>query len=312
LLQHDNEDEAGWRDAVPLVHDRCSAKIAAMTTSGFLLPALLILLTASFASAQSKKSQSVRPMTGSAARGAVSNGMQVAPDLTERLAKFKRVQMPFHSAGLTPREKKMVEKLVDACRYLEDIYWRQSDPEGLSLYQSLARSKNPKDQELRHYLWINGSRFDQIDQNRPFAGIAPMPPGRGFYPEGLTRQQIEQYVKEHPEKRDEIYSPTTIVRWHGDQLEGVPYHNAYRTFLEPAARDLREAAGLSSDPKFAEFLRLRADALLNDDYLKSDLAWLELKDPKFDVIFAPYETYTDGLLGVKGSYGASVLVRNEE
>ena len=254
----------------------------------------------------------MKPMTGSAARGAASNSMQVAPDLTQRLAKFKRVQMPFHSAGLTPREKKMVEKLVDACRYLEDIYWRQSDPEGLTLYQSLARSKNAKDQELRHYLWINGSRFDQIDQNRPFAGIAPMPPGRGFYPEGLTRQQIEQYVRDHPEKREEIYSPTTIVRWHGDQLEGVPYHIAYRTFLEPAARDLREAAGLSPDPKFAEFLRLRADALLDDDYLKSDLAWLELKDPKFDVIFAPYETYTDGLLGVKGSYGASVLVRNEE
>jgi hypothetical protein len=283
-----------------------------MTTSGFLLPTLLVLLTAFSASAQSRKSQSVKPMTGSAARGAASNSMQVAPDLTRRLAKFKRVQMSFHSAGLTPREEKMVEKLVDACRYLEDIYWRQSDPEGLTLYQSLARSKNAKDQELRHYLWINGSRFDQIDQNRPFAGIAPMPPGRGFYPEGLTRQQIEQYVRDHPEKREEIYSPTTIVRWHGDQLEGVPYHIAYRTFLEPAARDLREAAGLSPDPKFAEFLRLRADALLDDDYLKSDLAWLELKDPKFDVIFAPYETYTDGLLGVKGSYGASVLVRNEE
>ncbi len=253
-----------------------------------------------------------RPMTGSAARGAASSGMPVAPDLTQRLAKFKRVQMPFHSAGLTAREKQMVEKLVDASRYLEDIYWRQSDPEGLTLYQSLAGSKNAQDQQLRHFLWLNGSRFDQIEQNRPFAGIVPMPPGRGFYPEGLTRQQIEQYVKDHPEKRAEIYSSTTIVRWHGDQLEGLPYHIAYRSFLEPAARDLREAAGLSADPALADFLRLRADALLNDDYFKSDLAWLDLKDPKFDVIFAPYETYTDGLLGVKGSYGAAVLVRNEE
>ena len=50
---------------------------------------------------------------------------------------------------------------------------------------------------------------------------------------------------------------------------------------------------------------------MTDDYFKSDLAWLDLKNPKFDVIFAPYETYTDGLLGVKGSYGAAVLVRNE-
>ena len=273
-----------------------------------MISVLLIFLTALPASAQKNK----KPMTGSAARGAASAGAQVAPDLAQRLEKFKRVPMPFHSVGLTAREKQMVEKLVDASRYLEDIYWRQNDPDGLTLYQSLAGSKNAKDQQLRHYLWINGSRFDQIEQNRPFVGVAPVPPGRGFYPEGLTRQQIEQYVQEHPEKRAEIYSSTTMVRWHGDQLEGLPYHIAYRAFLEPAARDLREAASLSADPAFADFLRLRADALLNDDYFNSDLAWLNLKDPKFDVIFAPYETYTDGLLGVKGSYGAAVLVRNEQ
>src|SRR5439155_421480 len=79
-----------------------------------------------------------------------------------------------------------------------------------------------------------------------------------------------------------------------------------------AAHDLREAAVLSGDSQFASFLRLRADALLNDDYYKSDLAWLDLKNPKFDVILAPYETYLDDLLGVKTSYGAAVLVRNEE
>jgi hypothetical protein len=57
---------------------------------------------------------------------------------------------------------------------------------------------------------------------------------------------------------------------------------------------------------------LRAEALLSDDYYQSDLAWLELKNPKFDLIFAPYETYLDNLLGVKTSYGSAVLIRNEE
>jgi hypothetical protein len=56
---------------------------------------------------------------------------------------------------------------------------------------------------------------------------------------------------------------------------------------------------------------MRGDALLSDNFLPSDLAWLDLKDPKFDIIFAPYETYLDGLLGVKGSYGAAVLIRNQ-
>ena len=72
---------------------------------------------------------------------------------------------------------------------------------------------------------------------------------------------------------------------------------AFEEFLKSAARDLREAAALSDDAKFAKFLKLRADALLNDDYYQSDLAWLDLKDPKFDLIFAPYESYLDNLLG---------------
>ncbi len=249
-------------------------------------------------------------MTGTAAKGAASAGMGVASDLDQRLAKWRIVRMPFRSAGLTQKEIKMVNKLVDACQYLEAIYWRQSDPEGLMLYQSLESSSSPRDGKVRRLLMINGSPFDLLDSNRPFVGTQSMPPGHGFYPQGLTREQIEKYVKEHPDSKDAIYSPTTIIRWHGDELEALPYHIAYRSFLEPAARDLRAAAALSSNADFANYLRLRGDALLTDDYYKSDLAWLDLKDPKFDIIFAPYETYLDDLLGVKASYGAAVLIRN--
>lgn len=251
-------------------------------------------------------------MTGSAAKGAESAGMQVVPDLDQRLTKFRRVEMPFHSTGLTAREVKLVEKLVDASRYLEEIYWRQLDPDGLTLYESLATSRNPKDETLRRYLWINASRFDLLDDDKPFVGETSMSPGRGFYPQNLTREQIEQYVKAHQEKKNEIYGSFTVVRWHGNELEGLPYHIAYISFLEPAAKDLREAAALSDDPAFANFLLLRADALLTDDYFKSNLAWLDLKSPKFDIAFAPDETYDDGLLGVKATYGAAVMVRNSE
>ena len=250
--------------------------------------------------------------SSAAAQKSSAGNLVVVPDLKQRLARFQRVQMPLKSAGFTPRERKMVAKLVDACRYLDAIYWRQMDPDGLELYESLANRADAKSVELRRYLWINGSRFDLLDGNKPFVGTEPDPPGRGFYPQGLTRDQIEQYVNDHPDKREEIYSSTTVVRWHGTELEGLPYHIAYRSFLQPAAADLRAAADLSADPAFANYLRLRADALLTDDYFKSDIAWLELKRPKFDLIFAPYEIYDDELLGVKATYGASLLVRDEK
>ena len=223
-----------------------------------------------------------------------------------RLARWKPVPMPFHPEGLSAKERQMVDKLVDASRLLNDVYWRQSDRAGLALY------KSTQDPTLRRLFAIMGSRWDLLDENRPFVGTEPMPPGHDLYPHDLTRARLDQHLKRHPEDKDAIYNPYTVVKWRGDRLIGVPYHEEYREFLEPMAKDLREAAALSDDAAFAKFLRLRADALLTDDYYASDLAWLDLKNPKFDVIFAPYETYLDDLLGVKTSYGASVLIRNEE
>src|ERR1700747_831177 len=135
--------------------------------------------------------------------------LQVAPDIDQRLARWQKVQMPFNISGLSGRERQMVQKLVEASQYLDDIYWRQSDPDGLALYKS---SKDPK---LRRLLVINGSRFDLVDTNPPFAGTDPLPPGRALYPKGLSREQIEQYVKNHPDKKDEIYSPYTVIERRG-------------------------------------------------------------------------------------------------
>jgi Peptidase family M49 len=236
----------------------------------------------------------------------------ISPNLTEELAKFKPVRMPFDASHLTAREQQMVAKLVEACQYLESIYWRQSDPEGLKLYQTLAGSHAPKDIALRRFLRINGSRFDLINNNAPFVGTAPWPPGRALFPADLTHEEFDRYIAAHPEQKNALYDSFTVVRRKGDALEAIPYHVAYKQWVDPMAKALREAADLSDDPAFAKFLRMRADALQSDKYFDSDIAWVSLVNPKFDVIFAPYETYLDDFLGVKTSYGAALLVRNEE
>ncbi len=236
----------------------------------------------------------------------------IAPNLMEEVAKFKPVRMPFDSAHLTTRERQMVSKLVEACQDLESIYWRQSDPEGLKLYQALAGSREPKDIALRRFLRINGSRFDLINNDAPFVGTAPWPPGRGLYPSDLTHEEFNRYIAAHPDQKAALYDPWAVVRRKGAALEAIPYHVAYKQWVDPAAKALRDAADLSDDPAFAKFLRMRADALQSDQYFDSDIAWVSLVNPKFDVIFAPYETYLDDFLGVKTSYGAAVLVRNEE
>jgi hypothetical protein len=236
----------------------------------------------------------------------------ISRNLKEELAKFKPVWMPFDSSRLTARERQMIGKLVVACQNLESIYWRQSDPEGLNLFKTLVGSHAPMDVALRRFLRINGSRFDLINNDAPFVGTAPRPPGRGFFPADLTREEFDRYVASHPEQKNALYDPFTVVRRNDDALEAIPYHVAYKEWIDPAAKALRDAADLSDDPPFANFLRMRADALETDQYFDSDIAWVSLANPKIDVIFAPYETYLDDLLGVKTSYGAAILVRNEE
>src|SRR5271169_1724830 len=98
-----------------------------------------------------------------------------ATDIPQRLARWKPVEMPYRTETLNARERQEVDKLVAASREMEAIYWQQSDPEALELY------KTTKDPNLKKLLFMNGARFDLIDDNKPFVGTKPVPPGRNLY-----------------------------------------------------------------------------------------------------------------------------------
>jgi hypothetical protein len=239
----------------------------------------------------------------------------------QRAARWKVVAMPYSRAGLTAAEQQMIAKLADACHLLDEVYLHQSDLGGWAMYHTTQNA------DIYRLFSINGSRWDLVDRNSPFTGEEPLTPGHELYPFGLTSAGIEQYAAAHPEAKAALYSPWTVVRSAPLDLpaqlsqpvvRGTPehlytyaYHEAYAEWVKPMAADLRAAAKLSPDAAFARFLNLRADALLTDDYYASDVAWLDLKDPKIDLIFAPYEVYLDGVLGVKTSYGGAILIRNE-
>ena len=102
--------------------------------------------------------------------------------------------MPLDRTSLSARELQLVQKLVDAANAIEQIYWRQSDPEGLALFRKLEKSQDGLDQKVLRFLKINGSRYELIDELKPFVGTRPAPPGRALYSDGLTREEIEKYV----------------------------------------------------------------------------------------------------------------------
>ena len=110
----------------------------------------------------------------------------------ERAARWKSVTVPYRSAGLTPRQQQMVAKLADACRLMDTLYWHQSDLGGW------AMGRVTQNAALAKLFGVMGSRWDMLDENSPFIGEEPMPPGHELYPYGLTRAQIEAYVAALP------------------------------------------------------------------------------------------------------------------
>src|SRR5262249_11022857 len=154
-------------------------------------------------------------------------------------------------AALTAKERQMVDQLVIACQRLESMYWRQSDPDAMALFNALASNTTPAAQALRHYLFINGSRFDLVDENKPFVGTQPLPAGHASYPAGMTRKDVDAYVAAHPDKKAIVYDPYTMVHRQGNDLAGRKYHDEFQPFVAEAATALRNAAALSDDPAFA-------------------------------------------------------------
>src|SRR5437588_11559738 len=109
-----------------------------------------------------------------------STSTKFAADIPERLAKLKPVHMPFRTAGLTKRQVAEVRELAHALQLLDDVYWRQIDPEALEMYKRLRASGKGESAEAK-YLEINGSRYDLFADNEPFVGTTPQPPGKHFY-----------------------------------------------------------------------------------------------------------------------------------
>jgi len=234
------------------------------------------------------------------------------PDIKARLAKFAPTELTYDSGRLGAEDRQVLQKLVEAARPIDDIFWRQAYPEGLKLKETLERSTAPEDKDYLQLLLINFGPFDRQDGNKPFVGTEARPAGAGFYPRDLTSADFEVFIKEHPESRESFESPFTIIHRENGALKAVPYNLEYREFLEPIARTLREAAAITTNPSLKTYLSHRADGLLSNDYYQSDCDWIDLKDNLPEVVIGPFEVYEDGLNGLKASYESFVYVNDPE
>ena len=219
------------------------------------------------------------------------------------------ISMAPDTSYLTDEEKQVVNKLIEASHLMSEIYLRQR---GGNLPAMRAEIAKGGDADLLDMFDRNFGPWDEGANRHPFYGDKAMPEGAGFYPEDLTREEFDAYLEAHPDQREALMSPYTVVKREGDGFVAVPYSVEYREWLEPAAKLLREAAAITTNASLKKFLTLRADSFLSDDYFESEMAWMDLKDTPIEVAIGPYEVYTDGLYGTKTAFESFVTLRNPE
>jgi hypothetical protein len=206
-------------------------------------------------------------------------------------------------SGLTAKERQMLGLFIDAAVVMDDLFWLQAYPGDRQSF--LAGLKDPA---MRRFSEMNYGPWDRLEGNAPFVpGAGARPPGVGFYPLDMTKEEFER--ADLPRKASEY---TVLRRDAKGALTVVPYSVEWRAQLERASGLLAQAAGKAEDPGLAKYLDLRARALTSDEYRASDMAWLDMKDNRFDIVIGPIETYEDKLFGYKSAFEAYVLVKDME
>lgn len=235
-----------------------------------------------------------------------------AYDLQAQAAKLAVIEMKPDTAYLSAEERDVVNLLIKASDLMTQIYLRQRFAENPQVQRAVSMNRRADRDLLVEMFNRNLGPWDELADLHPFWGDEPMPEGAGFYPVDITREELSAYVAAHPDQKDALLSPYSIVVRDGGGLKAVPYSVAYKEWLEPAAQLLEQAAARTSNASLKRFLGLRARAFRTDDYFESELAWMDLTGTPIEVAIGPYEVYTDRLMGLKTAFESFVTLKDPE
>ena len=221
-------------------------------------------------------------------------------DLTKQYAK---VQLTSDISHLSDNEKHMLKYLFEVGRIMDDIFWTQNFGGDKEAFLNSIEDDNARlFAEINYGPW---NHFDNLASFLPEYG--EMPQGAGFYPADMTKEEFEAW--DNPDKTSQY---TLIKRDENGKLQAVWFHEAYAEQVKTASDLLMKASELAGDEEFANYLRLRAKALLTDDYLESDMAWMDVRNNNVDFVVGPIENYVDALYGYKAAHEAFILIKDQE
>ena len=218
------------------------------------------------------------------------------------LAKYTDFTLTADLSHLSDNQKQVVKLLIEAADLMNELFWYESYGDKAALLGNI------EDEDTKAFVAYNYGPWDRLDGNKPFVdGIGEKPAGANFYPSDMTKAEFEKAALKDGKS---LY--TFIRRDDDGKLKTVWYHEMFEEQVKKVAGLLRQASELAEDDGFKKYLSMRADAMESDNYLKSDYAWMAMKNNMLEVVIGPIENYEDQLLGAKAAHEGYVLIKDME
>lgn len=202
--------------------------------------------------------------------------------------------------NLNDKEKELVKIFFQVGEITDDLFWQQT-------FGDKSQLDTITDSYAKEFAMIHYGAWDRLDNNKPFlAGYGEKPAVCNYYPHDITAEEFDAFEDAN---KNSWY---TVIRRNEDgSLKSVWYHEAYAEEIGRICALLEKAVTLAEDPGLKNYLEKRIEAFKTDDYLESDLAWMDMKDSKIDFVIGPIESYDDKFQETKASYESFILLKDE-
>jgi hypothetical protein len=234
-------------------------------------------------------------------------------ELSLKVARFAPTDIAADISGLPPNERQALTHMIRAAQVMDALFLEQVWAGNEAMLLDLIRDDSEAGQTRLHYFLLNKGPWSRLDHNEPFIPGAPgKPASANYYPAGASKEEVDAWIQALPaaEKAQATGFFTVIRRGPDGTFTAVPYSTAYQGELEIAARHLREAAKLTTQPTLRAYLESRAAAFLSNDYYDSDVKWMEL-DASIEPTIGPYEVYEDEWFNYKAAFEAFITIKDQ-
>jgi len=231
--------------------------------------------------------------------------------LRKKIKAFAPVTVTTDITKFSYKEKKVLELLINASKYMDPIFNRQAFRWYKETREKLKEDQSDLAKAQLEYFDIMRGPWDRQDEHKAFAIEYERPKGGGSYPINITKEKFENYVVAHPEEKENLENLVTIVRKIDDKLVANNYSYFFQEYLKAAHNHMIAAASVTENESLKTFLKSRAQAFLSNDYFQSEKDWMDL-DSKIEITIGPYETYEDKLMALKAFFQSYVTVTDPE